>query len=198
MRVEPFEDAALAPAAFALGVCATAFHWLDEQTALAKVADALKPGGWWAMVWNAFGDPERADPFHDATDALLNDGPRGPSQAGSPADAVALNGNARRSGLGRNGSFEAIGHQARGWDLVLDPDQVVALYSTFSNMNARPAGRAARPYWRNFAASPPRRRAVLGARRPQHDHDPSGPRAGGHDGLAFGWSRTARLRAMKA
>jgi SAM-dependent methyltransferase len=157
VQVAPFEDAELPAAAFDLGVCATAFHWLDEQVALAKVAEALKPGGWWAMVWNVFGDPERADPFHDATDALLNDGPRGPSLAGCPTDAVALNGNARRSGLGRNGSFEAINHQACGWDLVLDPDQVVALYSTFSNMNARPPDerRVVLAELRRIAAAPP-------------------------------------------
>jgi len=113
VRVEPFEDAELPAAAFDLGVCATAFHWLDEQAALAKVADALKPRGWWAMVWNLFGDPDRADPFHDATDELLNDGPRTPSHGGSAGDRIALNDNARLSGFGRNGSFEAISNEAR-------------------------------------------------------------------------------------
>ncbi|HLI65204.1 MAG TPA: class I SAM-dependent methyltransferase [Caulobacteraceae bacterium] len=47
VRAAPFEEAELAAAAFDLGVSATAFHWLDEQPALAKIADALKPGGWW-------------------------------------------------------------------------------------------------------------------------------------------------------
>src|ERR1700744_30938 len=73
-----FEDALLPDAGFDLGVSATAFHWLDEETALAKVATLLKPGGWWVMVWNDFGDPDRADPFHEATDLLLN-GPSGPA-----------------------------------------------------------------------------------------------------------------------
>jgi SAM-dependent methyltransferase len=153
VRVEPFEDAELPPAAFDLGVCATAFHWLDEQAALAKVADALKPRGWWAMVWNVFGDPDRADPFHNATDELLNDGPRSPSHGAGAADSL----NARLSGFGRNGRFEAISHEARGWDLVLDPDQVVSLYSTFSDMAARPADeqRTVLAELRRIAAAPP-------------------------------------------
>ncbi len=77
----PFEDAVLPEAAFDLGVCATAFHWLNEEQALAKVANLLRPGGWWAMVWNVFGDRDRPDPFHEATKALLA-GPLSPS-AGS-------------------------------------------------------------------------------------------------------------------
>jgi len=136
VRTEAFEDSALTPEAFDLGVCATAFHWLDEQVALAKAADALRPGGWWAILGNAFGDPNRADPFHDATNDLLNNGPRSPSHSGpSPTGATA---NGPMSGFGRSGRFEAIEHQSRAWDLVLDPDQVVALYSTFSDMTARP------------------------------------------------------------
>jgi SAM-dependent methyltransferase len=157
VRVEPFEDAELPAAAFDLGVCATAFHWLDEQAALAKVADALKPRGWWAMVWNLFGDPDRADPFHDATDELLNDGPRTSSHGGSAGDRIALNDNARLSGFGRNGCFEAISNEARGWDLVLDPDQVVSLYSTYSDMTARPPDerRTVLAELRRIAAAPP-------------------------------------------
>jgi SAM-dependent methyltransferase len=133
-----FETADLPRADFDLGVCATAFHWLDEQPALARVAALLRPGGWWAMVWNVFGDPDCDDPFHEATFDLLNDGPRSISSGGPGGVPFALNLNARLSAFGRNGAFEAIGHEKRSWDLVLDPDQVVALYSTYSDMTARP------------------------------------------------------------
>ena len=40
--------------------------------------------------------------------------------------------------LERTGAFDAIEFQADAWSLVLDPDQTVALYATFSNMNIRP------------------------------------------------------------
>jgi len=67
VRVSPFEDVVLEEAAFDLGVSATAFHWLDETPALARIAALLRPGGWWVAMWNEFGDDSRPDPFHDAT-----------------------------------------------------------------------------------------------------------------------------------
>ena len=138
VQTAPFEAAQLPAAGFDLGVSATAFHWLDEQPALAKVAEALKPGGWWAMVWNVFGDDARADPFHAATSTLLNDGPRSPSHGGEANVPFALNVNARLSAFGRIGAFEAIAHERTAWELVLDPDETVALYATYSDMTARP------------------------------------------------------------
>ena len=66
-----FEDAVLDKGNFDLGVSATAFHWLNEDQGLAKAARLLRPGGWWAMVWNIFGDTGRIDPFHEATKGLL-------------------------------------------------------------------------------------------------------------------------------
>jgi len=133
-----FEDADLPAAAFDLGVCATAFHWLPEQPALAKAARLLKPGGWWAMVWNVFGDPGREDPFHEATDALLNSGPRTPGNGGPAGIPFALHVQHRRSAFGRRPEFTDLSHRAESWDLVLNPDEVVALYSTYSDMTARP------------------------------------------------------------
>jgi SAM-dependent methyltransferase len=132
--VEPFETAALDDGTFDLGVSATSFHWLDEDVALAKVARVLRHGGWWAVVWNVFGDDGRPDPFHEATQSLL----AGPSpwvgQAGVP---FALDARARLAALERAEAFEAIEHQSSHWSLVLDPNQTVALYATYSNIIAR-------------------------------------------------------------
>ena len=123
---------------FDLGLAATSFHWLDELAALNKIAALLKPGGWWAMVWNVFGDENRADPFHDATDAILSDGPRTPSDSGRGGVPFALQINARMSAFGRCGAFADVTHEARPWELVLDADQIVALYATYSNITALP------------------------------------------------------------
>jgi SAM-dependent methyltransferase len=133
--VEPFETAALDDATFDLGVSATSFHWLEENTAMGKVARVLRHGGWWAMVWNVFGDDSRPDPFHDATRNLLA-GPASPSagQAGVP---FALDAPARLAALEQAEAFEAIEHQSSRWSLILDPDQTVALYATYSNVTAR-------------------------------------------------------------
>jgi SAM-dependent methyltransferase len=136
VSVATFEDAVPENSSFDLGVSATAFHWLHEDTALPKVAELLRPGGWWAMVWNVFGDNIRPDPFHEATKSLLA-GPSSPS-AGSNDIPFALDTAARVAALERTGRFDSIEHQASAWELTLDPDQTSALYATFSNINIRP------------------------------------------------------------
>lgn len=130
----PFEDALMDEDSFDLGVSATAFHWLNEEQGLKKAAGLLKPGGWWAMVWNVYGDPSREDPFHEATKALL-DGPSSPSEA----DRVpfALDVEARMTALQQTGAFDIIEHRSEPWTLILDADQTVALYATYSNINIR-------------------------------------------------------------
>jgi SAM-dependent methyltransferase len=40
-----FEEVALKTASFDLGVSATAFHWLNENMALTRIAELLRPGG---------------------------------------------------------------------------------------------------------------------------------------------------------
>jgi len=134
--ISAFEEAVLPGASFDLGLSATAFHWLDEDMALAKVEKLLRPGGWWAMVWNVFGDRCRPDPFHEATKILL-DGPVSPS-AGAGDVPFALDGEARLAALERTHAFNRIEYQASPWSLILDPHQTVALYATYSNVNIRP------------------------------------------------------------
>lgn len=132
--ISPFEDAALPEAHFDLGLSATAFHWLSEDVALMKVARLLRPGGWWAMVWNVFGDSRRPDPFHEATNALLS-GPLSLSNGDTP---FALDVEARLAALERTHAFDPGEHRTSAWSLVLNPDQIVALYGTYSNINIRP------------------------------------------------------------
>ena len=132
----PFEDAVLPENSFDLGISVTAFHWLNEDVALAKIAGLLRPGGWWCMIWNVFGDPGRHDPFHEATRELL----KGPS---SPADGVgnmpfALDVESRIAALERTNNFEAIEYHVTEWPWVLDARQTTALYATFSNIIIRP------------------------------------------------------------
>lgn len=134
--VAPFDTAALPEGGFDLGVSATAFHWLDEAAALRKIARLLRPGGWWAAVWNAFADDSRPDPFHQATDRALN----GPRPTGTDPTAVefSVDAPARIAALEQSGAFERIQHLRQPWTLTLDPDQLVALYATWSHMALRP------------------------------------------------------------
>jgi SAM-dependent methyltransferase len=135
VSIASFEEAALPETSFDLGLSATSFHWLTEDIALAKVAKLLRPGGWWAMVWNVFGDSRRPDPFHEATKLLLS-GPLSPSE-GNGDTPFALDAGARLAALERTQAFDNAEHRTSAWPLVLDPDQTVALYATYSNINIR-------------------------------------------------------------
>jgi SAM-dependent methyltransferase len=134
--VAPFEDALLGEEAFDLGVSATAFHWLDEDPALVKVASLLRPGGWWAAVWNVFGDELQPDPFHEATKELLLGPPANPA-AGKGSIPFGLDSVARLAALRRTGAFDVVEDRTSRWSLVLDADQTVSRYATYSNVIAR-------------------------------------------------------------
>lgn len=134
--VAPFEDALLEEMSFDLGVSATAFHWLEEDAALARIARLLRPGGWWAAIWNVFGDDSRPDPFHEATRELL--GPPANPSSGENGIPFGLDTAARIAALKRSGAFDSIENNTSRWSIVLDADQTVALYATYSNIIARP------------------------------------------------------------
>lgn len=133
-----FEEADLPTSHYDLVASATAFHWIDRAIGLTKVATVLKPGGYVALWWNVFGDPDRADAFHDATQRILQ------PLAVSPSDAptytpFALDIPARLSDFGETGQFEEPVYQHYPWTLPLNRAQVGALYGTFSGINRLPA-----------------------------------------------------------
>jgi hypothetical protein len=49
----------------------------------------------------------------------------------------ALDAEARLADLERTKAFDSVEHRTSVWSLVLDPDQTVALYATYSNVNIR-------------------------------------------------------------
>jgi SAM-dependent methyltransferase len=125
-----FEDALLPSACFDLGVSATAFHWLDQGSALAKVYRTLKPGGWWAMWWNHFGSDE-PDAFQQATDHLFAAMADSPSWNGQKGIPFALDRESRIRDLTTNG-FEDAEVELWRWSVMYDTPRLLALYSTFS------------------------------------------------------------------
>jgi len=134
--VATFEDVELEASSFDLVAVATAFHWLDPELSLPKIASLLNPGGWLALWWNEFGDPPHPDPFHDATEPLLRNLAPGPS-AGSGGMPYALDVTARTRELSSNG-FSDVEHEAVRWTLLLDASQTRQLYSTYSNIARLP------------------------------------------------------------
>ncbi len=133
-----FEDADLPSRCYDLVAAATSFHWLDQDVALDKIARVLKPGGYAALWWNLFGDLDRADPFHDATTALLADLAVSPS--GAP-DAIpfALDRRAREAQFVSCGKFAAVEYAQTRWTLTLNTPQVGRLYGGFSHIQRLPA-----------------------------------------------------------
>jgi len=134
-----FEDSLLPSAGFDLGVAAMAFHWLQQDSALAKVFRLLRPGGWWAMWWNVFGDPADMDPFQRRTQALFQPLSRSPSHAVGSDRPFALDKDVRMGELQAAG-FRNVTYEEIRWTPTLTTRQVVALTATFSPVARLPEG----------------------------------------------------------
>jgi ubiquinone/menaquinone biosynthesis C-methylase UbiE len=137
--VAAFEEADLPASSFDLGVSATAFHWMNERTALRKVARLLKPGGWWAAWWNVFGDASRPTPFHRALDPLFRELPASPSSEPSNRVPFAVDQQARERALENAGTFCRTSSTIVRWSLPLDTPRLTALYATYSPISTLPA-----------------------------------------------------------
>ncbi|HEY8578232.1 MAG TPA: class I SAM-dependent methyltransferase [Devosia sp.] len=133
-----FEDVELGHSRFDFATSATAFHWLDESAALAKISTALRPGGWWAPFWNIYGDPTKADPFHEATLSLLSSGPTNPSNDGQSRLEFGANVEARVAAIKATSAFDIIDYRQSTWSVVLNAEQTVGLYASYSNVSLRP------------------------------------------------------------
>lgn len=140
LHVAAFEDVALDAASFDLVVSATAFHWLNQPVALAKVGRLLKPGGWLANWWNLFGDSFAVDAFHEATKHFMV--PLG-RPAANPDGKLPfpLDAEARLADLRATGVFDEIDHEILPWPAHYTSAQVRALYSTFPNISGLPEPR---------------------------------------------------------
>lgn len=135
---QSLEDAELPPERFDLGAAATSFHWLEQASALAKVRAALRPGGWWAMWWTSFGAEEGPDPFQDATRHLFAETPRAPAHGRKGGPSFAMDSEARLADLATAGFIDAE-VDVWPWTITLETPRLVALYATFSPVQALPA-----------------------------------------------------------
>jgi SAM-dependent methyltransferase len=140
--VGSFESAELPAAHFDLVVAATSFHWVDPAIGLSKVARHLRPGGWLAIWWTVFGDPNRPDPFSNAIghglrelapELLLDEfvGPR----------PHALDVEARTAEIDATGSFGPVEHHVVAWEGHHDAIAIRRLFATYSPWLALPEPR---------------------------------------------------------
>jgi SAM-dependent methyltransferase len=132
-----FEDALVPEASFDIVASATAFHWVDPAVAARKAAQALRDFGWLAVWSNVYGDPERPDPFHEAIQPLLRSYAPELSlpEAPRPEEVPEF-----EEGEDCSDFEEAEEHVFR-WEATHDPDQIRALFSTFSPWIALPVER---------------------------------------------------------
>ena len=134
---DSFEEVALPPGTFGLGVAATSFHWVDQGRGLRKVHDLLRPGGWWAMWNTVYGDALGHDAFHEATGALMQErtgvGPTAP--AGRPV--FPLDTEQRLLDL-REAAFVDSEYEVIRWVHSASASDVRALYATFSGVTRLP------------------------------------------------------------
>jgi SAM-dependent methyltransferase len=136
--VADIEHADLPPGAYDLAVSATAFHWVDPGRALPKVASLLAPGGYLAVWWTVFGDPERPTDFRRALDDIYarhlpderRDHTPGPLRVESWSDE-----------LRRGGWFGEVSVDLIRWTQQLTVASARSLWSSFPNVGELPAPR---------------------------------------------------------
>jgi SAM-dependent methyltransferase len=138
VQVGAFEEVALDPESFDLIVAATSFHWVPAETGLPRCADLLRPGGWLALWWTYFGDPDRPDPFRDAVTpifeelapSLIDTFPGIAFLAG--AHPHALDAESRTSEIDASGRFGPVHYEAIPWTGRHTPAELRALFASYS------------------------------------------------------------------
>jgi SAM-dependent methyltransferase len=147
VRVGAFEDLQLEPESADLVVAATAFHWVPTELGLQKCAEVLREGGALALWWNVYGDPSRPDPFREALEpvlaavepALLDVPSAGNSFSKEPP--YGLDTAARISEFAATGDFGPVRHELIEWTGRHRPDELRAMFATFSPWLALPEER---------------------------------------------------------
>ena len=134
VTVSPFEEADIAEGTADLVVAATSFHWVDTAIGMEKVLSALRPGGWIALWWNLWYDPDGPDAFSQALDPIFEEF----GNRESPAH-VDQNQEEHWLPLMRPAGFEDVTAERFAWEVEQRSDDLVALFSTFSGMRIRPA-----------------------------------------------------------
>lgn len=129
---EAIEAAPLPDAGFDIAASATAFHWVRPDIGLPRLARALRPNGWLAVWWTAFGDPTRPTPFRSGIQRLYErnfpheprEQPRGP-----------LNIESWRDELSQGGWFTRPEVEQIRWEHPLTPEGARRLFGSFPNVN---------------------------------------------------------------
>jgi SAM-dependent methyltransferase len=137
--VSSFETATLPTASFDMVAAATSFHWVDPEVGFTKAARSLRPGGWLALWWNVFGDPDRPDPFERAVGRILDQhAPALRYDAFAAGAPYALDVDARIAEIDGADAFGPVEHHLISWEGHHDALGIRRLFATYSPWLALP------------------------------------------------------------
>jgi len=131
------EAAELDHGRFDLAVAATSFHWVDQRHGLQKLSNSVMPGGWIALWWTLFRDPNQPDAFSTAVEDLLGPTTRGAfDEPNRPP--FQLDDEHRRRDLAVWAQAQDVESRIVSWTCVLTPAQARALYASMATVIRRP------------------------------------------------------------
>lgn len=134
VSIVDFETADLT-GGFDLAVAATSLHWLDPVTAIKKIGQLVRPGGWLAAWWTEFGDTNRPTSFRDRLDDVYRDLlPAEPGYLNSRSRATALDTDRWCRVLTAGGWFDDVAIEVIQWHQTLTAHTARELWSTFPNI----------------------------------------------------------------
>lgn len=133
--VDTFERSPLRQDRFDLAAAATSFHWVDQAAGVPKLGRVIRPGGWVALWWTIFDDPDSEDAFRDALGAVSgNEDPGGQRNTQFQLDAASR----CRDLTDLAGLVDVSGNLIR-WTADLDASQLRALYASMIRIRRLPA-----------------------------------------------------------
>ncbi len=122
---------------FDLAVAATSFHWVDQLHGLQKLRSSVRTGGWIALWWTLFRDPNRPDDFSTAVEELLGPSTRGAfDEPGRPP--FQLDDEHRRRDLTVWAQAQDVESRIESWTSILSPLRARALYASMATVIRRP------------------------------------------------------------
>lgn len=128
--VSAFEDWAPPAQAYDAFVCATAYHWLDPATRLARIRAALRPGGTVAVVWTHHVAGGTAKFFAEVQQLYLRFDPAArPDERLPPEHEVPPS----TTEFGSSSLVADVTSERFGVDLDYSAEEYVALLATYSS-----------------------------------------------------------------
>ena len=130
--VDTFENVALPESSFDFLVSATAFHWVVPAEGFAKAGRVLRPGGWLALWWTIWGDPNGHDPLHEQLQPILMAKAPHLLDEGLAPGGYALDAPARIEEITASGAFGEVDQHIIKWTGSHTAEEARALFNTFS------------------------------------------------------------------